>query len=299
VVRCLKGIDPDGLIYRNGDLHMIGAMVGDVAGSGYERSHNNIKHKPDFLIRDEDKFTDDTVLTYAVALGIWNGMEKIDRSVWLTDTTMQKTVEREIALSVKHWGRKYPHAGYGKQFKQWVASDSMEPYDSLGNGSAMRVSFAGWYARSMEEAELLARLSAQITHNHKEGIKGAIAVAGCIYLLRTGHGKNEVRRYAGKYYNLEFTLDAIRPSYRFDVTCEGSVPQAIVAFLENDDFEEAIRAAISIGGDSDTIAAIAGSIAEACYEIPRDLAGRAISKLDADLIFAAKTVVAILRSQEA
>jgi type I restriction enzyme M protein len=163
----------------------------------------------------------------------------------------------------------------------------------------MRVSFAGWYADSLEEAELLGKISARFTHGHENGIKGAVAVAGCIYLLRTGHGKDEIRQYAGGYYSklaqADFTLDNIRPTYRFDVTCEGSVPQAIEAFLENDSFEEVIEAAISIGGDSDTIAAIAGSLAEACYLVPEDLTLQAWSKLDSGIKFAIKTVTDVLR----
>jgi ADP-ribosylglycohydrolase len=269
-------------------------MIGDIAGSGYE--WHNIKHRPDRLIRgNKDHFTDDTVMTYATALGIFEGMKKIDRSVWMNDETMQATVEREIALSLKRFARKYPRAGYGGAFKEWALGDSMEPYGSWGNGSAMRVSFAGWYADSLEEAELLGRVSARCTHSHPEGIKGAEAAAGCIYLLRTGHGKEKIREYASGYYNIDFTLDEIRPSYKFDVSCAGSVPQAIAAFLENDSFEDVIKAAISIGGDSDTIAAIAGSIAEACYRVPSNLLRRAWDKLDVGMQFAAKTVNEVLR----
>jgi ADP-ribosylglycohydrolase len=212
----------------------------------------------------------------------------------MTDTAMQDIVEKEIALSVKQFARKYPHAGYGHNFKEWLRSDSLESYGSFGNGSAMRVSFAGWYASSLEEAQLLAHLSARITHSHELGIKGAVVVASCIYLLKTGHNKEDIRKYVSEYYNIDFTLDEIRPSYSFDVTCEGSVPQAIVAFLENEDFENVIKAAISIGGDSDTIAAIAGSIAELYYPVPGELTGRAIHKLDNDLKFAVKTITEVL-----
>jgi ADP-ribosylglycohydrolase len=224
-----------------------------------------------------------------------NGMKKIDRSAWMNDSAMQNSVEREIALSIKRFARKYSHVGYGGSFQKWFAQDSLKPYGSWGNGSAMRVSFAGWCANSLEEAELLGRVSARCTHNHPEGIKGAVAVAGCIYLLRTGHGKRDIRKYAGKYYDINFTLDEIRPTYKFDETCAGSVPQAIVAFLESRSFEDTVKAAISIGGDSDTVAAIAGSIAEAYYPVPEDLRSRAWNKLDGGMKLAVRTVNEILR----
>jgi ADP-ribosylglycohydrolase len=268
-------------------------MIGDISGSGYE--WRNIRHRPDQLIRGRDRFTDDTVLTYGMAFGIIEGMKRVDRSAWMEDATMQVVVEKEIALSLKRFARMYPDARYGGTFRQWFRLESFEPYDSWGNGSAMRASFAGWYANSLEEAELFGRVSASFTHRHPEGIKGAVAVSGCIYLLKTGRDKEEVREYAGRYYDLGFTLDEIRPTYAYDVSCAGSVPQAIVAFLENDSFEDVIKAAISIGGDSDTIAAIAGSLAEACYPVPVDLTLRAWEKLDSGLKFAARTVTEVLR----
>jgi ADP-ribosylglycohydrolase len=294
----LKGTDPNGLIYTslsNESPLVIGAMIGDIAGSGYEQRGKGIKRKPDRLIRRSDRFTDDTVLTYAVALGIIDGMKKVDRSALMTDKAMQETVAGEIALSLKKFAGRYPDAGYGGAFREWAREKTLEPLDSWGNGSAMRASFAGWYADSLEEAELLGRLSACFTHSHPHGIKGAVVVAGCIYLLRTGHSKEEAREYASGHYNLNFTLDGIRPTYKFDNSCEGSVPQAIVAFLENDSFEEVIKAAISIGGDSDTIAAIAGSLAEACYPVPADLALKAWDKLDSEMKFAVRTVTEFLR----
>jgi ADP-ribosylglycohydrolase len=299
--RCayLKGTDPDGFVYGSlWGLCMVGAMIGDIAGSGYERPVNNIKYKPDRLIRRRDRFTDDTVMSYAVALGILDGMEKVDRSAWMTDTAMQDTVAKEIALSLKRFARKYPKAGYGRRFKEWFCSDVLEAYDSYGNGSAMRASFAGWYADSLEEAELLGRVSARFTHGHPEGIKGAVAVAGCIFLLRGRHDKQKIREYVSKYYEIDFTLDEIRASYKFDNSCAGSVPQAIAAFLENDSFEDVIKAAISIGGDSDTIAAIAGSLAEACYPVPDDLALRAWEKLDGKMKLAVRTVTEVLRPDD-
>lgn len=294
----LRGTDPDGVIYGMlfpEEFCAIGAMIGDIAGSGYER--DDIKYRPPRLIRGRAGFTGDTVLTYGAALGIIEGMKKVDRSAWLSDAAMQSVVEREIALSLRSFARKYPHAGYGRGFKEWFQLSSLQPRKSWGNGSAMRVSFAGWYADSLEEAELLGKVSARLTHGHPEGIKGAVAVAGCIYLLRTGHGKEEVRDYAKRYYDIGFTLDDIRPFYRRDVSCAGTVPQAIVAFLENDSFEDVIRAAISIGGDSGTLAAIAGSLAEAFYPVPVDLTLKAWKKLDSGIKFAVRTVTEVLRQR--
>lgn len=257
---------------------MTGALMGDVSGSWYE--WHNTKEKPKELITDRDHFTDDSVLTYAVADGILRGLEEADRSRLLFDEEMQAHVRSSIARSVRDFTLRYPSAGYGGRFLAWAREGSMEPYGSRGNGAAMRASFCGWLAESLEEAKLFARLSAEITHNHAYGIKGAGAVAACIYLLRTGAGKEEIQKYAGALYDMNFTLDTIRPSYSFDVSCEGSVPQAIEAFLEGEDFLDVIRLAISIGGDSDTIAAIAGSLAEAYEPAPEDLRERALAKLD-------------------
>ncbi|HFI2447354.1 TPA: ADP-ribosylglycohydrolase family protein, partial [Streptococcus suis] len=172
-------------------------------------------------------------------------------------------------------GKLYPRAGYGPQFKKWIESKDSDPYNSFGNGSAMRVSACGHVGKSLEETLDLAERVASVTHNHPEGIKGAKAVAGAIFLARTGKNKEEIRQFvADRFYNLDFTLDAIRPSYQFDSSCQGSVPQAIVAFLEAEDFEDAIRNAVSLGGDSDTLAAIAGSIAEPFFGIPEEIVYR-------------------------
>ncbi|HFI2447666.1 TPA: ADP-ribosylglycohydrolase family protein, partial [Streptococcus suis] len=166
----------------------------------------------------------------------------------------------------------YPRAGYGPQFKKWIESKDSDPYNSFGNGSAMRVSACGHVGKSLEETLDLAERVASVTHNHPEGIKGAQAVAGAIFLARTGKTKEEIRQFVtDHFYNLDFTLDAIRPTYQFDSSCQGSVPQAIVAFLEATDFEDAIRNAISLGGDSDTLAAITGSIAEVFFGIPDEI----------------------------
>ncbi len=252
---------------------MIGAIFGDIVGAPYE--FNNIKSK-EFPFPDPNAFytdtvyTDDTVMTVAVADALlsWDGKD--------TPAFREKLID-----TMHEWGKRVPDAGYGGRFLTWVLSDSRQPYGSYGNGSAMRVSPVAWYASSLDEALVLARASAEVTHNHPEGIKGAEAVAGAIFLARTGKDKDAIRAFLSDYYDLDFTLDEIREDYAFDETCQGSVPQALVAFLEADGFEDAIRAAVSIGGDSDTVAAITGSIAEAYYGIPDELRVQTLTYLDA------------------
>lgn len=229
---------------------MIGAIIGDYIGSIYE--WNNIKTTDFPLFSPGCRFTDDSVMSVAVADALMHGTD--------------------IAAALRKYGRMYPGAGYGSRFSYWLTSDDEGDYGSFGNGSAMRVSAAGWIAASLEEALELARRTALPTHSHPEGVRGAQVVAGCIWLLRRGHSKQRLRDWVtAQGYSLDFTLDEIRPGYQFDVTCQGSVPQAIQAFLEAGSFEEAIRLAISIGGDSDTIACIAGALAEACYGVPDEL----------------------------
>lgn len=267
---------------------MYGTIIGDMAGSTYE--FKNIKYilKRKDLINKKSEFTDDTVMALAVAKGIYHVLNNENTDYKKSDLSLDlignKDKQDELYLSIQEemqiFGRCYPNAGYGGHFREWINSSNPKPYNSWGNGSAMRVAYCGWIANSLEEAELLAEISAKITHDHFEGIKGAKVVAGCIFLLRKGATKEEIREYALKYYYLDFTLDEIRPTYKFDVSCQGSVPQAIEAFLEGEDFCDVISKSISIGGDSDTIAAIAGSIAEAFYEIPDFLYNRAIDKMD-------------------
>lgn len=218
------------------------------------------------------RYTDDTVMTIAVANALH--MYRENRSI--------SQFEKEVSSQMRYLGRKYPDAGYGGRFYDWLMDDTMGPYESYGNGSAMRVSPVAWVAGSLEEAELLAQATAETTHNHPEGIKGAKAVAAAIYLSRVQKSKVEIREYIeSNYYPLDFTLDEIRDSYYFEVSCQKSVPQAIEAFLESESYEDAIRNAISIGGDSDTIAAITGSIAEAFYgSVPDEIRSWAISLLD-------------------
>ena len=259
---------------------MLGAITGDIIGSIYE--HNNIKTKKFDLFTDKNRFTDDTVMTFAVAEALMNGGGN-----------------ENFIRFMKRYGLLYPRAGYGGTFVRWLASDTTEPYNSWGNGSAMRVSSCGWIANldipieeGLKLTEDLAKKSAEVTHNHPEGIKGAQATAVSIFFMRHGKSKNAIKEYKEKLkdyikdrfeYDLDFTIEEIRPIYRFDVSCQGSVPPAIVSFLESENFEDAIRNAISIGGDSDTIGAITGSIAEASYGIPEDIKEKAMSYLDGRL----------------
>ena len=244
---------------------IIGAVIGDVIGSVFE--WNNIK-KTDFdLFNPKCDFTDDTVLTIAVADCILN--------------------KKDFAKTIWEYGRKYRGRGYGGSFRNWLQEDDLKPYGSFGNGSAMRASAVGFAYNDIETVMEVAKQSAEVTHNHPEGIKGAQATATAIFLARQGKSKQEIKDYITQTfdYNLDFTLDEIRPTYKFDVTCQGSVPQAIVAFLESSDFENAIRLAISIGGDSDTIACITGGIASAFYKlIPTEIMDFVVDKLPSEYI---------------
>jgi type I restriction enzyme M protein len=239
-----------------------------MVGSPYEFGSHKRKDFPLFL--PECRPTDDSVMTVAVGCACGEAD--------LYDEENFKTV---LAEKMRELGRIYPDAGYGGMFYNWLMDDYAGPYGSYGNGSAMRVSPVAWAADSLQEAERLAKWSAEVTHDHPDGIAGAQAVAAAVYLARTGGDKEEIRRYIEeKYYDLNFTLDAIRPTYKFDVTCQGSVPQAIVCFLEAEDFEDAVRNAVSLGGDCDTQAAMAGAIAEAYFGIPEHIQEEAMAHLD-------------------
>ena len=243
---------------------MIGAIAGDIIGSVYE--FTPIK-TPDFpLFHPGGRFTDDSVLTIALAEAILSG--------------------RSYLETVREFGRRYPRAGYGGSFMGWLLADDLEPYHSWGNGSAMRVSPVGWAFASEEEVLRQARLSAEITHNHPEGVKGAQATALAIYLARTGAAKETIRaRIQNQFdYDLTRTVDDIRPDYHFDVSCQGTVPEALVAFLDADSYEEAVRYAVSLGGDSDTLACITGGIAEAFYGgVPEAIRAEVQARLTPDL----------------
>ena len=250
---------------------MLGAIIGDIVGSRFE--WHNIKSKEFEFLTYKCSPTDDSIMTLALAQAIL--VSKPDYS-----DLSQNAVE-----CMQRVGRHYPDCGYGGKFRRWMLSSNPQPYNSFGNGAAMRVSPAGFAATSLEEAKVLARRVTEVTHNHPEGLKGAEATAVSIYMARTGSSIFEIRDYIDQnYYPMNFTLDEIRKDYHFDVTCQGSVPQALMAFFESTGFEDAIRNAISIGGDSDTIAAICGGIAEAYYGIPSHIRKHALTFLDERLL---------------
>ncbi len=243
---------------------MLGAIIGDIIGSAYE--WNNVKHKEFELFTDTTIYTDDTVMTIATIDAILNDIP--------------------FNISYKKWFSKYPDEDYGGNFHYWGNSDSLEPYNSWGNGSAMRVSPVGYYYNTLEDVLLKSKESAAATHNHPEGIKGAQATAAAIFMAKNNKGKHEIKEFIGKTfgYDLDEKLDSIREWYEFDESCQGTVPQAIIAFLESTDFEDAIRNAVSIGGDSDTLACITGGIAEAYYkEIPETILSKTNSILPQEM----------------
>lgn len=249
---------------------MLGAIIGDIVGSRFE--WDNIKVKQFQLLTKQCFFTDDSAMTIAIAEALLHADGQIER------------LAQETIRSMRRIGRKYPSLGYGESFFKWLYDESTNPYRSYGNGAAMRVSPVAYVARSLEEVIRLAEIVTAVTHNHPEGLKGGEATAVAIYLAWSGSTQAQIRDYIQQhYYNLNVSLDDIRSTYQFDVTCQGTVPQAIIAFLESTSFEDAIRNAISIGGDSDTVAAITGSIAEAFYGIPLALREHALTYLPVDL----------------
>ena len=243
---------------------IIGAIAGDVIGSAYEF---NPTRDHDFeLFTPKSSFTDDTVLTMANAL-------------WLIDDE-QHTHERLVEIMLDLC-RRYPNRGYGGRFANWICDKDPQPYNSYGNGSAMRVSPVGYYAQSLEEALALAKVSAEVTHNHPEGIKGAQATVAAIFLARCGKSKQEIRDYVAQTfdYDLSRTLDEIRPTFTFDETCQRTVPEAITCFIEGKDYEDVVRLSVALAGDADTIAAIAGSISSAVDEVPNGITQQVIALL--------------------
>lgn len=244
---------------------MLGAIIGDIIGSTYE-SHA-VKTTDFPLFTEESHFTDDSVMTIAVARAI------LDNSGY--------------GESMKHLGRRYPMAGYGLSFFHWICAPEIVPYNSWGNGSAMRVSPVGFAFETEEDVLREAARSAEVSHNHPEGIKGAQATALAIFLARKGSDKESIRGEISRRfgYDLNRTVDEIRPEYSFDVSCQGSVPESIIAFLDSHNFESAVRNAVSLGGDSDTMACISGGIAEAFYrEIPSAIAEMALERVSEDLL---------------
>ena len=242
---------------------LLGAIAGDMIGSPYESRRWRIKTTEFPLFQRFSRFTDDTVLTVATMDCLLHG-------------------GKDYAAFYKKYARKYPDAGFGKQFKGWMYADNSLPYNSWGNGSAMRVSPVGWAFGTLDETLAATRASAEVTHNHPEGIRGAEAVAACIFLARNGKTKDEIREYVENTfgYDLRRTCREIRPTYRFDSSCQGSVPEAIICFLESRDYEECVRLAVSLGGDSDTLAAIGGGIAEAYYRgVPEGIGRETLHRL--------------------
>ena len=241
---------------------MYGAILGDMIGSPYEFDRGG-KTKDFPLFSQGSRFTDDTVMTIAVADALLEVGEEADEAA----------VCAAVVRAMQAWGRRYPRVGYGGLFRHWLVSDEPAPYGSFGNGSAMRVAAAGWLYDTLARTREVARQTAVVTHNHAEGVKGAEATASAIFLAREGKSKEEIKEYIVREfgYDLSRTLDEIRPFYTMDATCQGSVPEAILSFLESTDFEDAVRNAVSIGGDTDTVACIAGSIAEAFYGVPEAL----------------------------
>ena len=241
---------------------MYGAILGDIIGSPYEFDRGS-KRKDFPLFSPDSTYTDDSVMTLAVA----------DAFLSVPAEATDEEIRRQLVQSMQYYGRKYPYAGYGGMFRRWLEDPNPQPYGSYGNGSAMRVSSAAWLFDDLETVRHMARLSAEITHNHPEGIKGAEATACGIFLARTGYSKAEIKEYIEILfdYDLSRTCDEIRPSYHHVESCQETVPEAITAFLEGSSFEDVIRTAVSLGGDCDTLTCIAGSIAEGFYGVPEKL----------------------------
>ena len=252
---------------------MYGAILGDMIGAPFEFDRGK-KTKVFPLFGKDSEFTDDSVMTIAVAEALMDTLGQSDEEV-----------KEALAASMQDWGRRYPYAGYGGMFRQWLGQKNPKPYGSFGNGSAMRVSAAGWLYDSLEETRHYAALTAEVTHNHPEGIKGAEAPAAAIFLARTGASKEEIRAYIVREfgYDLSRTCDEIRPGYHHVESCQETVPEAITAFLEGTDFEDVIRTAVSLGGDCDTLTCIAGGMAEGFYGVPEELKEECRKRLPEDM----------------
>jgi len=261
---------------------MLGAIIGDICGSVYEWKPFKTGFPDEVpLVNADACFTDDSVLSIATAEAI--------------------LLRKDYATAYKTWGRRYPNAGYGGSFYHWMMMDTTEPYNSWGNGSAMRVSPVGWAFGTLDETLAEAKRSAEVTHNHPEGIKGAQSVAAAIFLARNGASKQEIKQYIETTfgYNLNIATQDIWPVYYFEVSCQGSVPESIVSFLESRDYEHALKIAISLGGDSDTMACIAGGIAEAFYRtIPQHLIDFTRQKLKKEMLDVIDGFYAMMQCKE-
>lgn len=253
---------------------MYGAILGDIIGSPYEFDIGN-KSKDFPLFSPDSTYTDDSVMTLAVA----------DVFLSIAPNTDDAGIKQQLVQSMQDYGQKFPYAGYDGMFRVWLSSAAPQPYGSYGNGSAMRVSSAAWLFDDLQTVRHMARLSAEVTHNHPEGIKGAEATASAIFLARTGSTKAEIKAYieANFHYDLSRSCDEIRPTYHHVESCQETVPEAITAFLEGESFEDVIRNAVSLGGDCDTLTCIAGSIAEGFYGVPEELKQQCRKMLPEDL----------------
>ena len=252
---------------------MYGAILGDIIGSPFEFDRGG-KTKDFPLFSKRSEFTDDSVMTIAVADALMNAGKD------------PENIRKLLIYSMQRWGRKYPDAGYGGMFIRWLGAMDPQPYGSYGNGSAMRVAPAGWLYDTLEETWKTARLTAEVTHNHEEGIKGAECVASVIFLARNGKSKEEIRQFVTDTfgYDLSRTCDEIRPTYHHVESCQETVPEAVTAFLEGSSFEDVIRTAVSLGGDCDTLTCIAGSMAEAFYGVPEALKEECRNRIDQEML---------------
>lgn len=253
---------------------MYGAILGDMIGSPYEFDRGQ-KTKDFPFSMAESAYTDDSVMTIAVAEALMD-----------SGSQPEEKVKENLVRSMRSWGRRYMYAGYGVRFYAWLNSEHPVPYGSYGNGSAMRVSSAGWMYDTLEYTRTVARWTAEVTHNHPEGIRGAEAAASAIFMARTGSSREEIREMVIRDYgyDLSRTCDQIRPGYHHVETCQKTVPEAITAFLEGRDFEDVIRTAVSLGGDCDTLTCIAGGIAEAYYGVPDALKQECRARLSEDML---------------
>lgn len=252
---------------------MYGAILGDMIGSPYEFDCGD-KTKIFPLFSGNSTYTDDTVMTLAVA------------EAFLAEPETEEALRQKLVTSMRSFGREFPRAGYGLRFSRWLKSRNPQPYGSFGNGSAMRVSAVAWLFADLDTVRRMARISAEVTHNHPEGIKGAEATASAIFLARKGSGKKEIRTYIEDHfgYDLHRSCDEIRPGYHHVESCQETVPEAITAFLEGEDFEDVIRTAVSLGGDCDTLTCIAGAMAEGFYGVPEALKGACRDRLPPRLL---------------
>lgn len=270
---------------------LYGAIIGDISGSCYEGYNHAIKTKDFKFICRSGHITDDTVMTIAIA-----------EALFTCDGLNEVSVKNAVINSMQSWGRKYPNAGYGHKFSNWLMSDDPQPYKSFGNGAAMRVSpvaLLGIFYGNLDLVRRVARWTAEVTHNHPEGVKSAEAVASAIFLARNKTFKSEIKSYVEKNfgYDLSRTLEEIRPNYRHETSAQKSVPEAIISFLEAENFEDAIRNAVSLGGDSDTLAAIAGSIAEAFFGIPEEFIKKVREKIPYEMLEVIDKIALIIHMQ--